>query len=142
MRNINIWGHGSTGGGYIAFGPSDGVAGNGQGATDLSGATSTGLQAIKGLMCNDGHIYLNMCEAGKGAGGDNAMQRVADLTGVPVSAPEGSISGCRVFGGALTSYKTKKPPPPPPPLLLLAPATSSGASGGIAPVTGSSTTQQ
>jgi hypothetical protein len=137
MRNINIWGHGATGGGYIAFGPTDGVVGNRRGATNLSPATVTGLQGVKALMCDDGHVYLNMCEAGKGKGGDNAMQRVADLVGVPVSAPESSIRGCRVFGGAMTSYKTKNPPPPP----LPPPSTTGGASSGIAPVTGSSRTR-
>ena len=60
-------------------------------------------------MCTDGKIYFNQCNAGRGAGGTNSLTYVADRTGVPVSGPESTIKGCRIFGGALTSYKEVQP---------------------------------
>ena len=77
--------------------------------------TTAGLQEIAKLMCDDGSIVINQCNGGKGKGGAASLSRIAKLTGVPVSGPDGEIKGCRVFGGALTSYVTKKPPPPPTP---------------------------
>ena len=109
IQNLEIWGHGSTTGGYLTFGPNDGLVSSNGKSTPLSASTTTSLQGVAALMCTNGSVTFNQCNGGKGSNGTTSLQSVADILGVPVSGPESTIKGCRIFGGALTSYKTQQP---------------------------------
>ena len=106
IEQLDIWGHGDTGGGYISFGPNDAVIGN-----QNMGAVDQGLAALGGLMCVGGKVVVNQCKAGTGNKGTQALQQMADKIGVPVQGADGKLKACRIFGGAVTSYTTANPGP-------------------------------
>lgn len=106
IEQLDIWGHGDTGGGYISFGPNDAVIGN-----QNMGAVDEGLAALGGLMCVGGKVIVNQCKAGTGNKGTQALQQMADKIGVQVQGADGKLKACRIFGGAMTSYTTANPGP-------------------------------
>jgi len=105
IEQLDVWGHGSTGGGYISFGPNDSQVG----VTALGVDFDKNLAALGTLMCVDSKIVINQCKAGTGRAGGEALQALADKVGVPVQGPTEEIKGCRIFGGGLTYYKTALP---------------------------------
>jgi hypothetical protein len=107
IQQLDVWGHGDTGGGYISFGPNDAQIGD----TPLGTNFDQNLGALGALMCVGGKVVINQCKAGTGNKGTLSLQALADKIGVPVSGPTDSIKGCRIFGGALTGYKDQTPGP-------------------------------
>ncbi len=107
IQQLDVWGHGDTGGGYISFGPNDAVIGKQSMGTDLD----RNLAAVGALMCVGGKVVINQCKGGTGTKGTEALQQLADKIGVPVSGPTGEIKSCRIFGGLLTGYKEQAPGP-------------------------------
>lgn len=105
INQLDIWDHGSEGGGYISFGPDHAQIGDKTMGPDFD----QHMGEIGAMMCVGGKVVTNQCQAGKGETGGKALQALADKIGVPVSAPEGSIKACRVIGGALTHYRTMTP---------------------------------
>jgi len=105
IQQLDVWGHGDTGGGYISFGPDDAQIGN----QTMGANFDENLRSLGGLMCADGKVVINQCNAGKGTKGTQALQALADKLGVPVSGPPEKIKGCRIFGGALTTYRELRP---------------------------------
>ncbi|MEN3976670.1 hypothetical protein [Emcibacter sp. SYSU 3D8] len=107
LQQLDIWGHGDTGGGYISFGPNDAQIGK----TPMGANFDQNLAALGGLMCVGGKVVINQCKAGTGTKGTDALQALSDKIGVTVAGPTDAIKGCRIFGGALTSYKEQTPGP-------------------------------
>lgn len=107
IEQVDLWGHGDLAGGYISFGPDDAQIGN----VTTGANIDQSLAALGGLMCAGGKVVINQCKAGVGNNGTKALQALADKIGVPVSGPDGEIKGCRIFGGAFTSYKEQTPGP-------------------------------
>jgi hypothetical protein len=107
IEQLDVWGHGDTGGGYISFGPDDAQIGNTPMGVNLDG----NLAGIGALMCLGGKVIINQCKAGNGKKGTEALQALADKIGVPVSGPTEKIKGCRIFGGAFSDYKEQAPGP-------------------------------
>jgi hypothetical protein len=107
IQQLDIWGHGDTGGGFVSFGPEDAQIGN----AVMGANVDQNLAGVGALMCIGGKVVINQCNAGKGARGTQALQALADKIGVPVSGPTDKIKGCRIFGGALTDYAERSPGP-------------------------------
>ncbi|MBI1181377.1 MAG: hypothetical protein GC201_12535 [Alphaproteobacteria bacterium] len=105
IEQVDVWGHGDTGGGYISFGPNDAQVGN----VAMGANFDQNLATLGGLMCVGGKVVINQCKAGSGAQGTKALQALADKIGVPVSGPTEKIKGCRIFGGLISNYKEQKP---------------------------------
>jgi hypothetical protein len=111
------------------------------------------LQRLRPYFCTEAIVELRVCRMGTGQNGERAMQLVADIVGVPVTAPTDSISSLAAIGGLATSWRMvypadwgkqndvsfwrgdpeSKPPPPPAPR----PAVE-----GVAPITGQTVTGQ
>ncbi len=58
---------------------------------------------------NDGVVEFRVCEAGTGGKGDIFVQRIADIVGVPVTAPTDTIKALAAVGGLTTNWKTAQP---------------------------------
>ncbi len=58
---------------------------------------------------NEGVVEFRVCESGTGTNGDIFTQRLADIVGVPVTAPTDSISSLAAVGGVTTDWKTAYP---------------------------------
>ncbi len=107
IEQLDVWGHGDTGGGYISFGPDDAQIGT----TAMGANVDENLAGIGALMCIGGKVVINQCKAGTGRKGTEALQALADKIGVSVSGPTDKIKGCRIFGGAFTDYREMTPGP-------------------------------
>ena len=107
IEQLDVWGHGDMGGGYISFGPDDAQIGT----TAMGANVDENLAGIGALMCIGGKVVINQCKAGTGKKGTEALQALADKIGVPVSGPTDKIKGCRIFGGAFTDYREMTPGP-------------------------------
>jgi hypothetical protein len=113
IGRLVIASHGATGStGFVTFDAEN------AGAEVIDGSFSdpvchpeinTQLERLGAHMGDESIIELRICEAGTGKNGDAAMQAIADLTGVPVTAPIGSISSLAALGGLLTGWKTVYP---------------------------------
>ena len=110
---------------------------------------------LRGKWCKKAIIEVRVCEFGTGANGTVALQTLADIAGVPVTAPMDEISSLAAIGGLTTNWKTVCPsdwnepidesfwrgdpearPVVPLPGSSIAPVTESS----IAPITGSTVT--
>ena len=105
INQLDIWDHGSEGGGYISFGPDHAQIGDKTMGPDFDQK----MGEIGAMMCIGGKVVINQCQAGKGTAGGKALQALADKIGVPVSAPAESIKACRVIGGLFGGYRTMTP---------------------------------
>ena len=64
---------------------------------------------LRGKWCKKAIIEVRVCEFGTGANGTVAMQTLADIAGVPVTAPMDEISSLAAIGGLTTNWKTVCP---------------------------------
>ncbi len=91
IRKLVIYGHGNKGLIVVGSGQDGSVAGkiiNGNQAD-----WEPHLSKLNGKFTNDGEIFLGGCNVGAGDAGANKLKKIADITGVKVSAPTGKIFG-------------------------------------------------
>jgi hypothetical protein len=108
IRRLVIAGHGATNGGSFVFdGGTNGVEIiNGD---DLTPTVRTQLQRLKPHLCNRAIIELRVCNFGTGTSGDAATNALANLLGVPVTAPRDEIKSLGVIGGLTADWLTAYP---------------------------------
>jgi hypothetical protein len=73
------------------------------------------LRRLNGAFTNDGEIFLGGCNVGAGDQGANKLKKIADITGVKVSAPTGKIYGnCTEESGSVHQVAHPGQPAPSP----------------------------
>jgi len=63
------------------------------------------LSKLRKYFCEGGELILKQCSAGKGKAGAESLQEIADVVGVPVSAPTVDVR----FGFLPEGWQTKFP---------------------------------
>ena len=100
--------HGAPGGAFLGF------DGTGAGVEVIHGAeinptVRAQLKRLRPYFCPDGVIEIRCCLFGAGDKGKQALQAIADLTGVAVTAPEDSILAVMGLGGISITWATAYP---------------------------------
>lgn len=67
------------------------------------------LARLKPYLCPDAIVEFRVCQSGTGENGTRFTQTVADIVGVPVTAPMASISSLALTGGVASDWKTAYP---------------------------------
>ncbi|HEX7263498.1 MAG TPA: hypothetical protein VF383_04920, partial [Candidatus Dormibacteraeota bacterium] len=100
--------HGSKAGAFMVFDPeTSGVEViNGR---EVAPTVQAQLRRLRTYFCPDGVIEFRCCLFGAGDKGKQAVQAIADLTGVAVTAPEDKIEAVMFFGGISVTWATALP---------------------------------
>ena len=64
---------------------------------------------LRPYFCTEAVLEFRICRMGIGDSGERAMKLIADLVGVPVTAPEDEISSLAAIGGLSTDWRTVYP---------------------------------
>lgn len=67
------------------------------------------LRRLRPYFCTEAIIEFRVCRFGTAESGERAMQLIADITGVPVTAPVDEISSLAAIGGLATSWRMVYP---------------------------------
>jgi hypothetical protein len=100
--------HGSKAGAFMVFdGETSGVEAINGG--EVAPTVQAQLRRLRTYFCPDGVIEVRCCLFGAGDKGKQAVQAIADLTGVAVTAPEDKIEAVMFFGGISVTWATAVP---------------------------------
>jgi hypothetical protein len=100
--------HGAEGGAFMVF---DGTTKEEEvvNGRSIDPKVKAELRRLSKYFCPDGVIELRCCLFGSGDKGKQAVQAIADLAGVAVTAPEDTINAIMFFGGIATTWVTALP---------------------------------
>jgi hypothetical protein len=81
----------------------------GNGREPLGPGVAEQFARLKEYFCPEAVIEFRICRMGIGDAGERAMKLIANIAGVPVTAPEDEISSLAAIGGLSTDWRTVYP---------------------------------